>query len=194
MKGADEMFIICLTSAYIKTENGKNELETLIFEIGESKNTGSLSRLYELASSAVYSFALSILKNTHDAEDVLQDLFVVVYNSASSYKKGNPMAWMLTITKNLCLMKLRERTKTAQISPQDWENLFVDEIGISQEERIVIESCLEKLSDQERQIVILHAVCDLKHKETAKLLNIPLATVLSKYQRALKKMRRMIGE
>ena len=188
------MFIICLTSAYIKTENGKNELETLIFEIGESKNTGSLSRLYELASSAVYSFALSILKNTHDAEDVLQDLFVVVYNSASSYKKGNPMAWMLTITKNLCLMKLRERTKTAQISPQDWENLFVDEIGISQEERIVIESCLEKLSDQERQIVILHAVCDLKHKETAKLLNIPLATVLSKYQRALKKMRRMIGE
>lgn len=188
------MFILCLTSAYIKSDDGKNELEKLLGAIGENKNTDDLTRLYELASPAVYSFALSILRNTHDAEDVLQDLFVAVYNSASSYRRGNPMAWILTITKNLCLMKIRSRSKTEDISEDDWLKIALPEDGVSQEDRMVINACLERLTDTERQIVVLHAVSGIKHREIAKLLDLPLATVLSKYNRTLKKLRLMMGD
>ena len=48
------------------------------------------------------------------------------------------------------------------------------------------------VSDEESQIVMLHAVAGLKHREIADMLDMPLATVLSKYNRALKKMRRII--
>ena len=54
---------------------------------------------------------------------------------------------------------------------------------------ILLETCLKDLSDEERQIVVMHAVSGLKHREIADLLRIPLGTVLSKYRRAIKKLR-----
>ena len=53
---------------------------------------------------------------------------------------------------------------------------------------------MERLSDEERQIVMLHAVAGFRHRETAALLTLPLPTVLSKYQRALKKLRTILKE
>lgn len=54
--------------------------------------------------------------------------------------------------------------------------------------RHVLRAALSVLSEQERQVVMLHAVTGLKHREIAQLLELPLATVLSKYRRALKKL------
>ena len=51
---------------------------------------------------------------------------------------------------------------------------------------------LKLLSDEERQIITLHAVSGLKHRQIAELLDIPLSTVLSKYNRAIKKLRNKI--
>ena len=48
---------------------------------------------------------------------------------------------------------------------------------------------MEALNDDERQIIMLHAVCGFKHREIAELLNKPLSTVLSKYRRGLKKLK-----
>ena len=102
------MFSLCLTSTYMKTDDGKNELDSLLFAIARG-DRDALSKLYTLTSAAVYSFALSILRNEEDARDVLQDLFVTIFHRAGLYqKKGNPMAWIFTIAKNLCLQKLRE--------------------------------------------------------------------------------------
>ena len=52
---------------------------------------------------------------------------------------------------------------------------------------------LEKLSEEERQIVLFHLVAELKHKEIAELLELKLSTTLSKYHRALKKIRNEWG-
>lgn len=53
----------------------------------------------------------------------------------------------------------------------------------------MLTQCMDRLSDQERHIVVLHAVGGLKHREIAAMLELPLPTVLSKYARALKKLR-----
>lgn len=53
---------------------------------------------------------------------------------------------------------------------------------------MTLRALLESLGEEERQIVTLHALTGLKHREVAALLGLPLATVLSKYNRALKKM------
>ena len=57
------------------------------------------------------------------------------------------------------------------------------------DERILLQHALASLADGERRIVLLHAVTGLKHREIAALLELSLPTVLSKYHRALKKMR-----
>ena len=89
-------------------EYQKSLIEKLIKNIGEGDKE-ALSTLYEQTKTAVYGFSLSILKNTHEAEDVLQEVYIKIYENASVYQsKGNPLAWILTITKNLSLMKLRK--------------------------------------------------------------------------------------
>lgn len=72
----------------------------------------ALEALYRQTSPAIYGFALSICRNEQDAEDVLQDTYLQALKGAERYRsQGKPMAWLLTITRNLCLMRLRERGK-----------------------------------------------------------------------------------
>ena len=61
-------------------------------------NRESLAELYEQTQSAVYGYALSICKSPHNAEDVLQDVFVQIWNAAGQYEsEGKPMAWIFTM-------------------------------------------------------------------------------------------------
>ena len=138
----------------------------------------------------LYGFALSLLKNPHDAEDVLQDAYLAVWNGAPGYRsQGKPMAWLLTIVRNLCLQKLRERQRQSYLPQESWEPWLRDKEGMTAEDKAVLAECMARLTDEERHIVVLHAVGGLRHRETAVLLGLPLSTVLSKYARALKKLK-----
>ncbi len=144
---------------------------------------------YESTKTAVYSFALSFLKNTHDAEDVMQTVYVNVYHSAAQYTaQGKPMAWVLTITKNLCYEKLRSASRFGQIVG-DAENDISLSNDMNIDDRLFAEFCLNSLKADERKIVVLHAISGLKHREIARLLDLPLGTVLSKYNRAIGKIK-----
>ena len=66
--------------------------------------------------------------------------------------------------------------------------------GDAKEKGILLTSAMEKLEDEERQIVILHAVSGLLHREIAEILELPLPTVLSKYRRSLAKLRKILKE
>lgn len=147
-------------------------------------------QLYEIASGSIYGFALSITKNVHDAEDVLQDTFLTVHRSAAGYQPmGRPMAWILTIARNHALMRLRSNAKTTGCDDLQFQS---DEAVLrieSVENRILIRELMTALDSEERQIVMLHAASGLKNREIAALLELPLNTVLSKYHRAIKKLR-----
>ena len=149
----------------------------------------ALADLYSRTRPAVYGFALSIVKNAHDAEDILHDACLQVWNAAGGYRRqGKPMAWLLTVARNLALMRLRERGKTQELTDEEWAALPARAPDVPTEDRHVLRAALSVLSEQERQVVMLHAVTGLKHREIAQLLELPLATVLSKYRRALKKL------
>ena len=149
----------------------------------------ALADLYNRTRPAVYGFALSIVKNAHDAEDILHDACLQVWNAAGGYRRqGKPMAWLLTVARNLALMRLRERGKTQELTDEEWSALPARAPDVTTEDRHVLRAALSVLSEQERQVVMLHAVTGLKHREIAQLLELPLATVLSKYRRALKKL------
>jgi RNA polymerase sigma-70 factor (ECF subfamily) len=182
------MLVLCSMS----TEEQKTENATLDLLLGElaAGSTAALEGLYCRTHVAIYGFALSILKNTHDAEDALHDCYLAVADAAAGYRsQGKPMGWLIAITRNLCLQKLRERRRLSDLPQEDWEPYLAGRDGLTPEDRLTIAACMERLSDQERQIVVLHAVAGLKHREIAAALRLPLPTVLSKYNRALKKLK-----
>lgn len=155
-----------------------------------SGDTRSLELLYRAAAPGVYAYALSILKNSQDAEDILHEAFLSIYNNAASYSsQGKPMAWMLTITKNLCFKRLSDRQRYTQTPELEWDGFTARQNTVDADDKLIIEACMKVLSDEERQIVVLHAVSGFKHREIATMLRLPLSTVLSKYHRALKKMK-----
>lgn len=147
-----------------------------------------LATLYELTHAGVYGFALSILKNVDDAQDVVQDTFLQVLRYAPQYSpRQKPMAWVLTITKNLAYSRLRQRRRTEPMPENGWEP-SVDGPEVTAEDRLALNALLEVLGDEEREIVTLHAVSGLKFREIGALLDLALSTVLSKYHRAMKKL------
>lgn len=178
----------------IKADCDPEAVEQCLFRIRE-QDPEALEEFYYRTSTSVYGFALSILKNAQDAEDVMHDLYLLVWSGTGTYRAaGKPMAWVLTITRNLCLQKLREYRKRSDIPQEDWETYIGGNGKMSPEDKLILAECLKHLSDDERQVVVLYAVSGFKHREIAKLLEMPLSTVLSKYNRAMKKLRKFMEE
>ncbi len=169
-------------------------IDKYIFDIAKGL-PDALTELYNLTKGSVYAYALSVTKNVHDAEDVLHDTFVTVYQKAFQYRsRSKPMAWILTIAKNLCYQRFRQQGHFSDMPDDQLERYFVANTSISAEDRVTILACMQKLTDEQRQIVLLHAVSGLKHREIAKLLELPLSTVLSKYNRAIAKLKSIFLE
>lgn len=178
LKGVDTM-------AYGKCD-GK-AIELAIDELAAG-NKSALAELYRLTSVQIYAYSLSVLKNTADAQDVLQDVMLEAWRAAPDYKsRGKPMAWLIGIAKNICRMKKRELLKKSSVPAEVLLDGLSDS-GLSPETVAVIRISIESLPDIERETVLLHAVSGLKHREIARLLDVPLSTVLSRYQRGIKKL------
>ena len=183
-------FLMTVYESFAETDENQ-DLDGLLSRIG-AEETEAFKLFYEQTRAAVYGFALSLLKNTHDAEDVTQSVYVNVYQTAAQYKsQGKPMAWVLTITKNLCFEKFRKTSREGEM-PEYLENDISLSHNMNVDDKILVEFCLNKLNAEERKIVVLHAVSGLRHREIAQLLELPLGSVLSKYNRALGKIKKLL--
>lgn len=186
--------MIVLTSTIVNMSETE-KVDRCISDIVRGNGHTALEQLYSCTKDAVYGYALSILKNSYDAEDVLHDCYLSVYQSAHSYVSGGkPMAWIFTIARNLCLSKLRSRARYSEIPEEDWDQYLKSNERIPIEDRIVLEHCLRDLADDEREILLLHILSGMKHREIAALTDRPLSTILSRYHRALRKMRELLKE
>ena len=158
------MTVLGLLTTTYGAPSAREDLESLLLGVA-AEDSHSLEELYHRTRTAVYGLVLSYLKHPQDAEDVTQDAFVRIWDTAASYRpQGKPM------------------------TDEEWSALPARAPDVTTEDRHVLRAALSLLSEQERQVVMLHAVTGLKHREIAQLLELPLATVLSKYRRALKKL------
>lgn len=183
------MLSVLLFQAQPLSGSGSEEMDRCLARMSQG-DTEALGRLYELTKDTVYGYALSILKNPHGAEDVMQETFVRAHQYAPRYvSQGKPSAWLLRIARNLALMRLREEKNTVSMSPEDWMEEFADRPDFTHRDAETLSALLDVLSGEEREIVTLHALTGLKHREIAEILELAVPTVLSKYHRALKKLR-----
>jgi len=174
---------------YTMKANDAALYENLILRMANGDNN-AFAELYRHTYTAVYGFALSIMRNKPDAEDVMHDTYIRVYNAAAGYQPmGKPLQWILTIVRNLCYNRIRSGKLCDDIDE------YREVIGAGGDEisdRLLLKDALEVLDFDERQIVIMHAMTGLKHREIAEILAMPTGTVTSKYKRALQKMRSAI--
>lgn len=161
----------------------KQEINGLMLKIAGGDNA-AFEQLYNKTKRGVFAFAYSYLRNYADAEDILQETFITVKQKAYMYSAGtNAGAWLFQIVKNLCIDELRKQ-KLRREKNEQFNAVPNAEPDLSELDFLI--SCL---NDNEKEIVILHVLWGYKHREIAKLKNLPLGTVTWQYNAAIKKLR-----
>lgn len=149
--------------------------------IGGDRN--AFGTLYEEYSVDMYRFALSICKNTHDAQDAVQETALSVFKSIPSLKNPEKFkSYLFLSLSNTCKRKMVGRNEQSE---------FVD-TGYTDREiefSIPVREALDKLDDASREILMLSVVAGFKSREIGEMMSLPAATVRTKRKRALSKMR-----
>ena len=188
------MFLLMSMEELARAQRPEGRLEERLLPLVGQGDLEAFEVLYRSTEKAVYALALSILRNPHDAEDIVQETYLKVRAAAHLYvPQGKPLAWLFTITKNLCRDLLRGQSRT-EAAPEGAEDDLRFSYVSDPTDRLVLEAALGALGEEERQVVLLHAASGLKHREIARDLGLPLSTVLSRYSRALKKLQRYLTE
>lgn len=150
--------------------------------------------LYRLYSRAMYNTALRMVQNSHDAEDLLQAIFVEVFSKLDTFRFESSLgAWIKRITINKCINFLKSRRQIfTELSPASdrWEDPEPDSDVAYNVERI--NKAIHGLPDGYRVVFTLYAVEGYDHEEISHILGITEATSKSQYSRAKSKLRDML--
>lgn len=168
--------------------------EKLLFRIGQD-DMEAFAELYEKTERTLYAYVLSILRSHEEALDIVHDTYLKIRAAAHLYEPhGKPMAWIFTIARNLSVSRQRTYKRRDDYQTEDLENDLSFSYVTDPEDKLVLISVLERLKEEERSIILLHAVSGMKHQEIARSMGLPISTVLSRYQRGLKKLRKYLNE
>lgn len=149
----------------------------------------ALAILHERLGRKIYLLALSILRDPHAAEDILQDTWLrLAQGGARSYTPDtNPEAFVLTVARNLALTAL---TRRARELPSEIAEEAEPHLTAPDSEPMSTLPVLDELDTEERQIVLLRLEYGMKHRDIAALLGISTAACEKRFSRAAEKMRR----
>lgn len=168
--------------------------DDLFKKIAEN-DMAAFEEFFYMTERSIYVFVLSILRNHEDALDVVQDTYLKILAAAHLYRAmGKPMAWVFTIARNLSVSKLRSKKQITDTQIEEIEGSPSFFYITKSEDKFVLQAAFKILNEQEREIILLHAISGLPHREIAKNLEMPLSTALSKYHRGLKKLRKYLIE
>lgn len=160
----------------------KKEMRNLI-QSAISNDKDAFGTLYEIYSADMYRFALSMCKNTFDAQDAVQETVLSVFKSIHGLKNPDKFkSYLFSSLSNTCKRKLSENKYTVELQ----DEMYVDsEIEFS----IPVREALSKLDEDSKQILMLSIVGGFKSREIGEMLRLSANTVRTKQKRALQKMR-----
>lgn len=177
-------------------EDNYNEL--LIRCASPHRDREAFQQLYTKTSPRLFSLALGLLKDKGMAEDILQESFLKIWNSANSYHqgKGKAITWMATVTRNKALDKLRSlnaRPKETETVYEGVEfsaaDLEPDKLSTLDEGLKQLMGCLDGLQPEQKECILLSYYQGYTHQELSEKMDKPLGTIKAWIRRGLEKIR-----
>lgn len=166
-------------------------IDQIIKEL-KTRNYESFDQFYNLTKQQVFYAIISIIKDQMLAEDLLQDTYVKFLEKIDQYIEGsNVTAYLSQIGRNLAINMYNKRKK--EIKSEE----IIDQIPAEEttkEDDPEIFKLLDLLDMKEREVVVLHVINDLTFREISEVMKKPLGTVLWIYNKAIKKLKRKVGD
>lgn len=163
-----------------------------------ARDKTALTDLYDQISAAIYSTALRTLGSTHDAEEMVQETFVQIWERADSFDptRGSALGWALVIVRNRCVDWFRTHRRRARMIEEVGEEVKAAVVadkdaaaGLSAEELENVRSAVRALPEEQRQAIELAFFGGLTHQQIAEQLHEPLGTVKARIRRGMLKLR-----
>ncbi|WP_366183751.1 sigma-70 family RNA polymerase sigma factor [Flavobacterium ovatum] len=157
----------------------QEELLVLIYK----KDDKAFTYLYDMYSKSLFSVINVLVRNTEEAEDVLQDVFVKIWKNMDSYNesKGRFYTWILNIARNTSIDKLRSKNfnnSQKNLSSDNFVNLLEDSTRLTNKvDTIGLNEFVKRLKPKCIQIIDLLFFKGYTQQEAAEELEIPLGTV-----------------
>jgi RNA polymerase sigma factor (sigma-70 family) len=152
-------------------------------------------RQIEPVIPALRRYARALVRNHAAADDLVQDCLERAVSHWNQRRGGNPRPWLFTILHNLAVNQFR-RTKTRgkhiAIDEANEDDFGQDAV---QEQKLMYRDVLDRLSrlpEDQRAVLLLVAVEDLSYADAAKVLDIPVGTVMSRLSRARERLQHEI--
>jgi RNA polymerase sigma factor (sigma-70 family) len=162
----------------------------------KSQDTLAIQALYDMYSGALLGVISRVIQHTEVAEDLLQETFVKIWNSAGSYdnSKGRLFTWMMNIARNLSIDKLRSKDFKNSNKNHDIEN-NVDFIDAQREitfnaDLLGIKDLVTSLKPEFKIVLDMVYFKGYTHVEAAEELNLPLGTVKTRIRMAIMELRK----
>jgi RNA polymerase sigma factor, sigma-70 family len=169
------------------------------------RDQAALAELYDRHCRLIFTLILRILRDRGDAEDVLQEVFVRVWDRADRYDPalGTPAAWLARIGRNRAIDRLRARTVRAgvQVPQADHSSPAADvalgsdpeDLAASGEQRRAILAALQALPDNQRALIESAFFEGYTQSELAERFNLPLGTVKTRIRSGMQALRQTLG-
>ncbi len=186
--------------------------EILEIELLEGTGRGDrdcFRQLHERYAGVLFSAAYQVLNDPAEAEDVLQDVFVQIWDKAKLYDRarGKPLTWALTLTRNKSIDRLRSAQRRHRLKDEVEKETTVSEqrgAGGAQaggdsvarvyagETRVLVRNAVLQLSTEQRQAIEMAFFSGLTQNEIAQRLDEPLGTVKARIRRGMLKLKDLI--
>jgi RNA polymerase sigma-70 factor (ECF subfamily) len=189
------------------------ELETTLIERLRARDTAALETLMQQHAGRVYRVAFGITRNPSDADEVVQDVFLALFNKIDSFEGRAALgSWLYRVATNTALIKCRGKRAQLEVKLEDhlptflpdghragersflladWSQNPEDRL-LSAETRTILERALQALPEHYRAVLILRDVEELSNEEVAEVTGESVATVKSRLHRARMALREIL--
>ena len=183
--------------ALLNRSNALDEID-LIRRIIQ-RDEKALGALYDRYAKLLFSFILSVVKKQEEAEDVLQELFVQIWEKASSFdvNRGNVYTWLFTLARNRAIDRLRSKQHRAEgrsdpdfqieLIPNPLDPSPFDAV-VMREQAETVRTALQNIPQDQREVIQIAYFGGLSQSEIAASLNVPLGTVKTRMRQGMKKL------
>lgn len=159
----------------------------------------ALAAFYNQVAGVLFSTAVHILGDPREAEEVVQDVFVQVWNKAETFEVtlGTPLPWALGITRNRCIDYLRSRQRRSRLLDEASQEAMDGSVSssppargaLTPDELAAVRAAVQRLPEEQNQAIAMAFFGGMTHPEIAEALHQPLGTVKARIRRGMLRLK-----
>lgn len=181
------------------SESSQAEEESQLLKQVATGNRASFDELYRRTNTLLFSIALGVVGHHDLAQDVVQDVFVQVWERAASYDaaRGKAATWLITLTRNKSIDRLRSFNRRLRLN-SDFEEQGKTSVRFDDQDSLLdamktertatIRAAISKLNADQKAAIELAYFQDMPYPAVAQKLSLPLGTIKARIRRGMKKL------